>query len=126
MRTPTSSLPDLQALARGLTSVLGSSGATKGPVAVVNRQPCGQGTFPKEIVTCRCEDGSELRLFCKYGSGETNHNCHGHRGGGADEAVDDRAGRPGGEGPTPGAYGTHFQVGNAETLPLRQHIRSVA
>jgi hypothetical protein len=122
MRTPASSLPDLQALARGLTSVLGGSGAAKGPVAVVNRQPCGQGTFPKEVVTCRCGDGSELRLFCKYGSDETNHNCHGHRGGVAYEAAVYSQILQRSRATTPKYYGTYIAEWDCDTWLILDYM----
>jgi aminoglycoside phosphotransferase (APT) family kinase protein len=56
-----------------------------GGFSIVHRETTGQGTFPKEIVTCSLEDGREFRLFCKYEMGY-NHNAHGHRGGVAHEA----------------------------------------
>jgi hypothetical protein len=93
-------------------------------VAVVNRQPCGQGTFPKEIVTCRCEDGSELRLFCKYGSGETNHNCHGHRGGVAYEATVYSQVLQRWEATTPRYYGTHFEERRSETWLILDYMEN--
>src|SRR5262245_66403850 len=104
MPTSPSPLPDLPTLTRGLTSVLaGAIGRT--PVSVVDRQHCRQGTFPKEIVTCRCEGGKELRLVCKYGRAQTNHISHGHRGGVAYEAAVYRRVLSRSRGPTPRCYG---------------------
>jgi Phosphotransferase enzyme family len=66
--TGRSLLPNLQTLTVGLTSILRSHGSTNGQVTILDRQPnIRASTFPSEIVTCRFDDGSELRLFCKYG-----------------------------------------------------------
>jgi hypothetical protein len=55
-------------------------------VTVLAREPHSYvSTFPSEIVTCRFNDGSELRLFYKYGACHS-HNDYGHRGGIAYEA----------------------------------------
>jgi aminoglycoside phosphotransferase (APT) family kinase protein len=62
------SLPDAQALTRGLTSVLCARFSGRDKVTVLRRLPNGySSTFPTEIVTCRLPDGSERRVFCKYG-----------------------------------------------------------
>ena len=76
--------PDLQTLTAILTSLLIENGSSKGQLTVVRREPSIQGTFPKEIVTCRLSDGREIRLFCKYAGGH-NYDTHGHRGGVAHE-----------------------------------------
>ncbi len=87
MRGACAEFPNLHTLIGGLTSVLNSHGSTNGQVTILERQPSSPaGTFPAEIVTCRLEDGSELRLFCKYSAG-LNHNASGHRGGVAYEAA---------------------------------------
>lgn len=51
-----------------------------GGLDVVRREPTIQGTFPKEIVTCRVGDDKKIQLFCKYQTGY-NHYDHTHRGG---------------------------------------------
>jgi hypothetical protein len=72
--------PDLQTLRAGLTSILNMHGVTHGRVTILERQPnLPASSFPAEIVTCRLEDGSELRLVCKYSAGRS-HNASGHRG----------------------------------------------
>lgn len=72
------SLPNEESLATGLTSAL--MGATSAAVTVVARAANPHAsTFPSEVVTCRLENGDEIRLFCKYGAG--GHDAHGHRGG---------------------------------------------
>ena len=76
----TSQLPDLQTLTVGLAAVLGRKGCDGQRVTVLDRRPALGGTFPKEIVTCRLADGSEMQLFCKYSFGH-GHSVHGHRGG---------------------------------------------
>jgi len=50
-----------------------------GLVVLLDRQPSGSGTFPKEVVRCRLRDGSERALFCKYAAPRLD--AHGHRGG---------------------------------------------
>lgn len=75
----------MQTLTAVLRSLLIENGPRTGDLNIVHREPMGQGTFPKEIVTCSLEDGREFRLFCKYEMGY-NHNAHGHRGGVAHEA----------------------------------------
>ncbi|MBM2811987.1 MAG: putative homoserine kinase type (protein kinase fold) [Chloroflexi bacterium] len=49
-------------------------------MTIVTRQPNAyETTFPTEFVTCRLEDGTSLRLFCKYQAGRS-HEAHGARG----------------------------------------------
>jgi aminoglycoside phosphotransferase (APT) family kinase protein len=71
------SVPDTDVLAAGLSEVI--SGGTEG-VRVTARKLLGHGTFPSEVVTCRLPDGTQRRLFCKYGASSIVH-VHGHRGG---------------------------------------------
>lgn len=78
--------PEVDELSATLTSLLTRTAALDGPLTVVRRQKVVQGTFPKEIVTCRLGDGRTKRLLCKYEAGY-NHNAHGHRRGVAHEAV---------------------------------------
>lgn len=79
-------LPDLPTLTVGLTYVFRSNGYADGQVTIVDREPnVYASTFPSEIVTCRFDNGSELRLFCKYEAGHFQ-SSHGHRGGVAYEA----------------------------------------
>jgi hypothetical protein len=114
MPTSRSRFPNRRALVRGLTAVL-SAGTAEGPVAVIERQRWGQGTFPKEVVTCRLADGRELRLFCKYGSEESSHNSHGHRGGVAYEAEVYRRVLQRCPSTTPRFYGTYTRRAVPET-----------
>jgi hypothetical protein len=83
-RTP-SCTPDLETLTAVLTTLLIENGPHKGELRIVHRELAGQGTFPKEIVTCSLGDENKFRLFCKYEMGY-NHNAYGHRGGVAHEA----------------------------------------
>jgi hypothetical protein len=71
--------PEKERLESVLSTLLPADGA-KAFLSVENREVTIEGTFPKEIVTCRLADGSEARLFCKYAAGH-EHNAHGHRGG---------------------------------------------
>lgn len=81
-----SQTPDLPTLTAVLASLLSEDGPAAGDLKIIHRESTGQGTFPKEIVTCSLGDRRELRLFCKYEMG-CNHNAHGHRGGVAHEAT---------------------------------------
>jgi hypothetical protein len=77
--------PDLETLTAVLGTLLIENGPYEGELKIVHREPAGQGTFPKEIVTCSLEGGRKVRLFCKYEMGY-NHNAYGHRGGVVHEA----------------------------------------
>jgi hypothetical protein len=73
-----SRLPNIQELAVGLTSVLGSQ------ATILDRQPnTYASTFPSEVVRCQPANGSELRLLCKYGADHSNSlsGRTGHKGG---------------------------------------------
>ena len=79
--------PDLETLTVGLTSVLRNNGSAVGQVSVLDRaHNLLASSFLSEIVTCRLDDGSALRLFCKY-EGSYIRNGRGHRGGVAYEAA---------------------------------------
>ena len=57
----------LEALTSGLRAML--NGHDEGPrfSSLLTRKHCAySSTFPTELVTCRLDDGIELRLFCKY------------------------------------------------------------
>src|SRR5437868_4658197 len=69
MTTLYSKFPDLETLTAGLTFVLNSSGFDDRQLTVRDREPnIYSSGCPSEIVTCRLSNGSELRLFCKYGA----------------------------------------------------------
>jgi hypothetical protein len=72
--------PNSQLLTATLNSILNSNGTRYGEVTIVNREQMEEGSFPKELVTCRIEDGRQVQLFCKY-TGGYSHASHGHRGG---------------------------------------------
>ncbi len=81
MQTSLSYFPDLRTLTDGLTSVVSRNATSAGRITVLRREPAiWASVFPSEIVTCVLNDGSELRLFCKYGA-DCIHAAHGHRGG---------------------------------------------
>ena len=67
--------PSDEALIERLTAAIDPDGG----VTLLERVPSGSGTFPKEVVRCRLEDGSVRALFCKYAA--PRDNAHGHRGG---------------------------------------------
>src|SRR4051812_24835443 len=78
--------PDVQTLTRGLTSVLRAQWSPGAQLTISQREPTNEGTFPSEIVTCRRDDGTAMRMLCKYAAGHS-HDAHGHRGGVAYEAT---------------------------------------
>jgi hypothetical protein len=81
MRALPSMLPDLGTLTHDLNCALQKSGHVDGHVSIVSREVNSRtSTWPSEIVTCHVHDGSELRLFCKYGGRAVDDTC-GHRGG---------------------------------------------
>ena len=115
-------LPNLQTLTVGLTSVLRSHGSTSNQVTILRRQLNIYATsFPSEIVTCRVDDGSELRLFCKYAAGHS-HNAYGHRGGVAYEAAVYRHLLQPSRAPTPTFYGSHTDISTGATWLILEHL----
>jgi hypothetical protein len=71
----TPKLPDDRALAAGLAAALGRE------VSLVARSTNSYTTsFPTEIATCRVEDGSVVKLLCKYDSNKSD-GSYGHRHG---------------------------------------------
>src|SRR5436309_12468110 len=78
--------PDGHTLTRGLTSVLCAQGTPGAQLTIVKREPTNEGTFPKEIVTCRRDDGTAMQVLCKY-TADHSHDAHGHRGGIAYEST---------------------------------------
>jgi hypothetical protein len=117
-----SRLPNLQTLASGLTSVLRSHGSTKNQVTIVRRQSNVYATsFPSEIVTCRVDDGTELRLFCKYAAGHS-HSAYGHRGGVAYEAEVYRHLLQPSQASTPMFYGSHTDISTGATWLIIEHV----
>ena len=121
MQTSLSRFPDLDSLTAGLTSVLRADGTTAGRVMVLHREPCLWGTFTKEIVTCRFEDGAERRLLCKYEAGR-NHNCYGHRGGVPYEAEVYQHVLPAVQMSAPTFVGIHTEPGPRETWLILEYI----
>lgn len=71
---PKRARPEDATLGGWLESVLAS-----GRVVHLDREPRGEGTFPKEVVRCRTDDGRERVLFCKYAA--RRGASFGHRGG---------------------------------------------
>jgi hypothetical protein len=57
--------PDTQSLSLGLRSILGVSNAGELPIIERERNAYSSGSL-SEIVTCRCADGTLLRLLVKY------------------------------------------------------------
>ena len=109
-------LPNLQILSAGLTSVLRSQ------VTILDRQPnVYSSTFPSEIVRCWVDDGSELRLFCKYAAHHSDNAC-GHRGGVAYEAAVYRHLLQPSPVSTPTLYGAYTDVSTGDTWLVLEYI----
>jgi hypothetical protein len=74
-------LPTTASLAARLSSILVAGEGHAGFSSIVSRvgNPYAS-SLPCEIVTCRLEDGGELRVLCKYGV-RFEHSSRGHRGG---------------------------------------------
>jgi hypothetical protein len=117
-------LPSLQTLTVGLTSVLRSHGSTSNQVTILRRQlNIYASSFPSEIVTCRVDDGSELRLFCKYAAGHS-HNAYGHRGGVAYEAAVYRYLLQPSRASAPTFYGSHTDCSTGATWLILEHLEN--
>ena len=87
MQADTRRFPTFEALASGLAAVLYGDNVTDRFVEIIERQPNpNMSSLASEIVSCRLDDGSEPRLFCKYDSGERGRGTHSNRGGVAYEA----------------------------------------
>jgi hypothetical protein len=118
MQTSHSHFPDLQTLTLGLTCVFRREGSPGGPVTVLHREPAIYlSSSPSEVVRCRCGQGSELVLFCKYAAGRRRH-AHGHRGGVAYEAEVYRLVLQPLPALTPRFYGTHTDATGETWLVL--------
>lgn len=108
--------PDLQTLTAGLMSVFSGNGHASNQVIVLDRQPnIYSSTFPSEIVTCRLDEGSELRLYCKYGGEGYRQGGHAHWGGVAYEAAVYRHVLQPLRSSVPKFYGTYTDTTTAET-----------
>jgi hypothetical protein len=117
-----SPLPNLQILTVGLTSVLRSHGRTNDQVTILRRHPnIYASSFPSEIVTCRVDDGSELRLFCKYATGHS-HGAYGHRGGIAYEAAIYRHLLQPSHATTPAFYGAYAEISTGATWLILEYL----
>jgi hypothetical protein len=125
MQTPRFQFPDLETLRAGLTLVFNGNGFTDGQVTVLDREPFNvRSTFPSEIVTCRLDNGSEPRLYCKY-SADLLFSAYGHRGGVSYEAkVYQNALRPLPLS-TPAFYGAHKDLTGNTWLILEFLDKSV-
>jgi Phosphotransferase enzyme family len=114
-----SRLPNLQSLTVGLASVLRSQ------VTVLDRQPnTYTSTFPSEIVRCRVDGGSELLLFCKYGTGHGTSlsGITGHKGGVPYEAAVYRHVLRTSRATTPTFYGAYKDVKTDDTWLILEYL----
>ena len=116
-------LPGKESLTRGLTAVFSHNGKLRGPLTVVRRESSWYtSTFPSETVTCRFDNGTELRLHCKYG-GDRFYTGHGHRGGPLYEAqVYDCVLRTHRPNPSPAFYGFYSDGAGRRTWLVLEHL----
>jgi hypothetical protein len=123
MQELTHAFPDTHSLADALTSALEDDTAF-GRLVITDRQPNAlMSTFASEVVTCRLDDGSELRLLCKYESGH-RHSSEGHRGRVPYEAeVYRRVLRPLGFS-TPRFYGAHKDEATGDTWLFVEYLEN--
>jgi hypothetical protein len=122
MHASSSHFPDHPTLTARLTSVLSIKGYTSGQVIILDRQPnIDLSTFPSEIVTCQLDEGSELRLLCKYEAGHS-HKVYGHRGNVAYEAEVYRHVLQPLRTSTPTFYGALTDMTKGETLLILEYL----
>jgi hypothetical protein len=109
-------LPDAAALTSGLSAAFG------GPVVVFTRERnVMASTFPSEVVTCRLADGSDRRVFCKYGARHIRHR-HGHRGGVTYEAWVYRDLLHPARVPVPAYYGSHTDPATGDVWLFLEYL----
>lgn len=114
-----SRLPNIQELAVGLTSVLGSQ------ATILDRQPnTYASTFPSEVVRCQPANGSELRLLCKYGADHSSSlsGRTGHKGGVPYEAAAYRHLLRTSRATTAKFYGAHKDVHSGDTWLILEYL----
>jgi len=118
------SLPDDEALRRGLASILstGDSGYRQLRFSVLGREYNEySSTYPSEVVNCLLEDGRMLHLHCKY-SKELEH--QGHRKGIMHEARVYQDILQESTSTTPGYYGIYNDLGKGNTWLVVEHIEN--
>ncbi len=116
-----SPFPDVDILTAGLTSVLRTCDITCGHITVLSREPNIHGSYPSEIVTCKVNARSVLRLFCKYGSEQNENGYVGKRGVPYETAVYRHVLQPLKSG-TPRFYGAHADASTGETWLILECI----
>jgi Phosphotransferase enzyme family len=115
-------IPNLRTLTVGLTSDLRNYGSANNRVTILRRESnIYAGSFPSEIVTCRVDDGSELRWLFKYAAAHS-HNAYGHRGGVADEAAVCRHSLRPSQASTPTFYWSHTDSSTGATGLILEHL----
>ena len=114
--------PDETALARGLASVLRNEDGRHGFAALTGRERNPyESTFPSEVVACRLDDGSELRLLCKYGV-SFGRPSHSSRGSTAFESVVYRKVLQPLEASSPAYYGDYTDPTSGETCLVIEYV----
>jgi len=112
----------------GLRSVFSGNGFDGDCLTIVDRQPAVYvSSFSSEVVTCRLNDGRELRLFCKYGSVwkyayRLIHCAHGHRRGVAYEAEVYRSVLQPLQVSTPYFYGAYTDATSGQTWLILEYL----
>jgi len=129
MQTSSSRIyPDSQTLVAGLRSVFSRNGFGGDQLTILDREPAVYvSSFPSEVVTCRFNYGSELRLFCKYASAwkyayRLIHQAHGHRRGVAYEVDVYRHVLQPLQASTPTFYGAHTDATSGQTWLILEYL----
>lgn len=127
MRISFSRSPDLQTLTFGLNAIFRSNGYADSQVSVLKRKRNSYvSTFPNGIVACRFNDGSELRLFYKYGVSPNHNATYGHRGGIAYEAAVYRHILQLLQVSMPTFYGAYTDITTGKTLLILEYLHNSA
>jgi hypothetical protein len=123
MNPTTTEFPSLGDLTIGIKFVLTTDGRhTFDDLLIVAREPNAKmKTFLTEMVTCRLDGATELRLFCKYEAGRS-HNSYGHRRGIAYEAEVYRRVLRSSRLATPRFYGAYCQAVTGDTWLILQSL----
>jgi hypothetical protein len=122
LRKANKRFPEESVLAEVLTGMLQGKGLTQGAPQIISRDRTGRSsTFANEIVTCRLDDGSELRLLCKYAR-NNSHPAFGHRRGieyevRTYETVLESLGMS-----TPRFYGSHYHEPDNEHWVVMEYL----
>jgi thiamine kinase-like enzyme len=115
-------MPDKETLEYGISSVFRLNGYGRSVVRILDRQAnVYKSTCPSEIVTCQFDDGSKLRLLCKYAV-EYGYNTFSHRGGVAYEVEVYRDVLQPLQVSTPAFHGAHIDKTTGQTWLILDYL----